>query len=169
MKPAIHVLPTVEEIKSRFNYNPETGVVTNKTTKVRKVAAGRIAGCMGDSGYLMVGINRRLYRVHRVAWALYYGEWPTNFIDHINGVRSDNRIANLRQATKSQNSYNSAKRSDNTHGHKGVYLCKKSGRWYVRVNSKNIGRFIHKDDAIAARDAAAQELHGEFYCAGNRK
>lgn len=169
MKPAIHVPPTVEELKSRFNYDPETGVVTNNVPASRNVKQGSVVGCYDSKGYLIIRINWRLYKLHLVIWKLYYGDWATQQIDHINGIRSDNRISNLRLATGSQNNYNSAVRSDNTSGYKGVSWHKRDKKWHARVNNICLGAFYVKEDAIAARNAAAKEKHRDFYCVGDRK
>jgi len=166
MKPAIHVPPTVEELKERFSYDPETGVVIYKVDVAYNVVKGRVAGSVSKGGYLSVRINGRGYPLHRVIWALHHGEWPPHFIDHRNGVRFDNRIDNLRSATGTQNGHNSAKRSDNTSGHKGVTWNKICRKWRARINHAHLGQFDSKDDAITARNSAARELHGEFYNPG---
>ena len=95
-----------EDVKKAFNYDPETGAIERKTKRV----VGRIAGKTGwmhVSGYLLVRFNGGIYQAHRLAWAFCYGEVPCELvIDHINGVRNDNRIANLRLVSHRQNMQN---------------------------------------------------------------
>ena len=103
---------------------------------------------------------------HRVAWVMTHGEWPKEMIDHINGDRSDNRLCNLRQATRSQNLINSKLSSRNSSGFRGVSWCSAKQKWDARIYSATklrlLGRFKTKEEAIAAYAAAAAELHGDF-------
>ena len=115
----------------------------------------------------MVRIKKVSCQFHRVVWAMYYGYWPPNLLDHINGVRSDDRIVNLRLATSAENIRNSKKSKRNTSGYKGVSWHKAARKWeahyYPDGAKKHLGLFADIEDAFAARDAAARELHGEFY------
>lgn len=107
----------------------------------------------------------RLYLAHRLVWIYHYGECP-EFLDHINGNRADNRIENLRPATKVQNAANRAIRKSNVSGVKGVSFRSDSKKWraQIMVNYKttNLGSFVHKEDAIAAYQAAVKKYNGEF-------
>lgn len=102
------------------------------------------------------------YRSHRIAWALYYGEWPANgmVIDHINRNRSDNRVINLRVVTLSDNLINSQARSDNQSGLRGVYRRRRKGRerWlaYIKRDGRrqHLGTFDTPEEAAVARKAA---------------
>lgn len=127
----------------------------------RKV--GMLAGSKSGDGYICVRIRYKLYRVHRLVWAM-HGNDPAPFIDHINGDQLDNRIENLRAATHSQNCMNRRQRSDNKSGIKGV--MRKKDKWYgcVTLNYKvyPAGYFDCKEDAAAAVDKLRKELHGEF-------
>lgn len=95
---------TQDELKERLTYDPETGVFTWK--KARKGNTGRTAGTHDRDGYIVIHLYQRQYRAHRLAWLYVYGEWPRNQIDHINGIRDDNRILNLRDVTPRENSQN---------------------------------------------------------------
>lgn len=101
-----------------------------------------------------------------MAWAIHHGEWPDGEIDHINMKRDDNRIANLRLATSSDNRMNSGRQENNTSGMKGVYWKKARGKWMsqIQVASKQIflGRYATKAEAHAAYCEAAKKYHGEF-------
>lgn len=113
------------------------------------------------NGYKIGRINNRKYFAHRAIWAIEYGEWPLDCIDHINGDRSDNRIENLRHASFQDNSRNSAIRSDNTSGIAGVCWDRVNGKWFAQITisgkNKNLGRFDDMVDAITARQMASAE------------
>ena len=102
-------------------------------------------------GYFMGRIFNKPYKAHRVAWCILHGSWPKNQIDHKNGIRTDNRICNLRDVNQSENSRNSKKRSDNTSGAAGVCFDKARGQWTVRICNKQYGRFDDLSDATRLR------------------
>lgn len=113
------------------------------------------------TGYLAGSLLGRCYKAHRVAWAVFYGASPCGEIDHINGVRSDNRISNLRCVSKSKNQRNSKRRSDNTVGRTGVTWCARDAAWVVQI-SKDGRRFRKnfkdRDAAFAYRSAMELKL-----------
>jgi hypothetical protein len=115
----------------------------------------------GNAGYFIGRILGKPYRAHRVAWAIYSGAWPESDIDHINGKRSDNRIANLRTATRQENGKNCAIGIKNTSGTIGVSWSSRDLVWTAQVNKngkqKHIGSFKNKDEAIQARAKANLE------------
>jgi hypothetical protein len=136
------------------------GVQTSKHISERwnKKWAGKPAGTLYDTGYVRIqwrpnGVRTHL-AAHRVAWAIYYGRNPIGEIDHINGNRADNRIANLREVTRTENNRNKTKRKDKASGATGVYLTP-SGNWRAIIGSgeKNIdlGTFSERFDAVLAR------------------
>jgi hypothetical protein len=99
--------------------------------------AGREAlAHLSQSGALDGSIFARQVLAHRVAWAIYYGEWPKKHIDHINGDRADNRISNLRDVTGTENNRNAKRRKDNKSGYAGVYKYKKRFRAHIKVDGK---------------------------------
>ena len=163
-----YIPPTQEEVKLRFAYDPETGVLrhTDYNKHVPELH-WREAGTMHPHGYRIVGIRRRLYPVHQIAWLFTYGEMPIGLLDHINRVRHDNRIANLRQATWSQNKHNSSMYSNNKSGEQGVCWNKDNQRWFasIRLNriNKHLGSFINFDDAVAARRRAKAALDAVLF------
>lgn len=162
----------VEKLRKILRYDPSTGILwwmlrDDVPKQVNTRLAGKVAfTSVNDKGYLHGGIHGRSYVAHRVAWALHYGEWPVNHIDHINGVRTDNRIENLRQATNSQNLMNRGKQENNTSGYKGVYFNKEKNKWQAHIHSggENIylGRFSTPEAAHDAYSFAAIKLHMEF-------
>ncbi|MBZ9939178.1 HNH endonuclease [Mesorhizobium sp. BR1-1-16] len=162
MKP----LPSAETIRERLEYDPNTGLLTWKTDRNNVIPAGSVAGHLRKNGYVGVKFSGRWFSAHRLAWLIYYGSWPTLDIDHKNCVPSDNRIANLRQATKRQNIQNQRLCSRNTSGFKGVTWHRKCKKWQAQI--KTGGKTIHLgiySDIVAAKaayDAACAIYHGEF-------
>lgn len=150
---------TAEELRQALDYNSETGEFRWKerdgvrkeinTTFANKIAGGNNA----SHGYIEIGINNRRYLGHRLAWLYIYGDWPPCQIDHINMVRTDNRITNLRLANHSENKWNRGKNSNNKSGYKGVRLHKASGLWQVRIMRErkeiSLGYFKTIEEAVA--------------------
>lgn len=114
------------------------------------------AGSPNDQGYIHIGMRHKLYKAHRIIWALYYGEYPSESIDHINGNRRDNRIENLRVVTPSENSQNVKLRKNSTSGCVGVSRCNSGFRSYINVSGKRVhlGVFPSVEEALAVRKTA---------------
>ena len=148
---------TQKHLKELLHYDPETGFfIWNK--RGRGLSFGKRAGNKKRDGYVRIMLNRREYSAHRLAWLYIHGSFPKGQIDHINHVRADNRIKNLRDVTRSENQRNASFRKNNKSGFNGVfwYTCK--SRWvariYVKGKIKHLGNFIKKSDAIEARKKA---------------
>lgn len=169
---------TPELLRQLLRYNPKTGKLfwrkrVNKSFSSTHRAkiwnakyAKQEAGCIrGNGGYRSVTVNYIKMPAHRIAWALFYGEWPRGMIDHINGVRTDNRLENIRDVTLSENARNSSRSTKNTSGHTGVSWEGRSKRWraYIRENRKTVGLgyFRNIDDALKARKKA--EIRLEYH------
>lgn len=163
---------TAQQLREVLDYDHSTGQFhwrrrkgVHHTTNVRY--AGKPAGhpCK-RLGYVLLGINRRLYRAHRLAWLYIYGQWPEGDLDHINTDKMDNRIANLRIATPSQSMGNVGKPKHNTSGLKGAYWDKRAGRWLSQIKHQrkqhHLGYFDTAEEAHAAYVEAATRLHGDF-------
>jgi hypothetical protein len=157
-------VPTHERLKELADYDPETGVFTWRASRPR-ARKGAIAGTKRPDGYWAIAIDCKLCYAHRLAWLYMTGKWPTADIDHINGNKSDNRIANLRQATRSQNKANTPPPRHNTSGLKGVSL--EGRRWKAQIERDgkkcHLGLFDTPEEAYAAYCKAAREHFGEFY------
>lgn len=149
-----------------LGYNSETGVFTWKTRRGARAFAGAVAGSLDRKGYQVIIINRRTYMAHRLAWLIMYGNWPLDQIDHINNVKSDNRLANLRQATGSQNLSNVPLTKRNKSGVRGVSWNPNRRKWVaeIRVNTKlkHLGYFEDIADAATAYRDASVAARGEF-------
>lgn len=165
---------SVDELRSRFSYDPETGVITRKTSdpRVKRWISGGIAGSINGQGYREIKIDGKTVGAHRIAWAIFYGEDAPQYIDHINRDPSDNRISNLRPATKSQNGANRSALSNNKCGIKGCYFVKSKspylpGRWRAqcRVNKKliDLGRYLTIEEAQAAYNEFAKSAFAEYH------
>lgn len=158
--------PTQEQIKARFSYDPKTGLFRHATeTKRHKI--GDLCNPVRRCGYVMLHIGMSAYLAHRLAWIYQFGNFEEKLcIDHINGVQTDNRIANLRIATYAQNVANSVINRNNTSGFKGVSYQKTSGKWLARIKinglKRHIGSFDTAEEAGLAYQQASESLHGEF-------
>lgn len=111
----------------------------------------------------ILGLN---CRAHRAIWAIHYGAWPADQIDHINGNRADNRLSNLREANNAENQRNRGAQGNNTSGVKGVSWNKSNSRWqaHIKVSGRkyHLGYFGSIEDAATARASATPRMHGEF-------
>jgi hypothetical protein len=163
------ITPEVEAyIHENLRYDPETGHLwwTKRGGATRKMDSP--AGHRHAKGYREINLrfNNTQHRVmeHRVAWFMYYGEWPEHLIDHINQDKSDNRIENIRLATYHQNAANRPKQNVKKDSHKnyiGVIQIP-SGRWRAMFMAKHVGMFDTPEEAARARDAAAKAHNGEY-------
>lgn len=146
---------TANEAQKLFSYNSDTGLLTWRVSRSGTKGIGSEAGSPHNKGYKAVCFNYRRYLIHRIIWLIVTGDWPKEEIDHINGVRDDNRWDNLRQATGTENRKNSKRYKNNTSGVTGVYWKKAISKWvaYIVVNNKmlHLGSFANKVDAIAKR------------------
>jgi hypothetical protein len=163
-------LPSAEDLRSLFNYDPMTGLLTwrerfplthrNKIHNSRD--AGKEVGTTDSWGHRQVRVEGKLRAVHRVIWKMMTGKDPIEQIDHINGKRDDNRWCNLREATALHNAWNNGGKPSNKSGHAGVFPLKTkratSKKWRVTFGANGdrlfIGDFYTKEEAIAAYDKA---------------
>lgn len=153
---------TPSEVREKFSYTPTTGVVIHRH-KVGKVCALQPAGTVACNGYLQTRAHGRTHLNHRLAWCIHYGEWPDGIIDHIDRNPMNNRIDNLRVATRKLNKINSGLNSNSTSGVKGVTAMGKKWQAHIRDNGKRItiGTFATIEEAAAARAAAEQTIWKE--------
>lgn len=153
-----------------MDYDPQSGLMKWRVANGRRAVIGAEVGTLMEKGYRRVVVDKEFYMVHHLIWLYMTQEWPQNQIDHINGRRDDNRFCNLREASGSQNAWNSKKPATNTSGYKGVSYRKdrsKTARpWmaYIRVNGRkmHLGFYRTAEEAHAAYCAAAIKHYGEF-------
>jgi len=177
---------TPEELRELLDYNPDTGALTWKDrplkyfhdnygryTKERAYQifktsfAGRPAlTAKNPNGYLRGNLFGKSLLAHRAAFCLMEGRWPSNQIDHINGDRSDNRWANLREATNTQNQYNQRSARGSASRFVGVSRCKKSNKWVAYICPEGVkvslGSYGTEEEAAKARDQAAVKVFGQY-------
>ena len=179
-------LPSPEVLRQLLTYDPETGEMTWKERDVSLFNAGRQSAeraCKQwntmwagrpaftarnkKTGHQSGSIFASNFLKHRVAWAMHYGKWLDDMIDHINGDPGDNRILNLREAKQWQNKANAGKRKiDASSSYIGVVWCKKQRKWIGQIG--HLGKchrtkgFDGEIEAARHRDALAKSLKGEF-------
>ena len=155
-------LPSIELLRELFSYDPETGLLTRKISLGSRGMCGCVAGSLNNLGYLTVGILGRKIGVHRVAWAIHFGAWPVNDIDHKDGVKSHNWVQNLRDVTADVNIQN--RKSAQTNNKTGL-LGVSPNRARFSASIKNMGVKVHlgtyntPEEAHAVYLKAKRELH----------
>lgn len=151
---------TAQDLREKYDYNPDTGVFVFRAGK----KAGMVCGAVHPDGYLLIAVKNKCQRAHRMAWLYVHGEHPAGEIDHINGVRGDNRIENLRVTDRRGN-------MQNLHGPKknsrcssvGVSYRPKTGQYVARIQTVGgrlyLGCFRNELDASNAYQAAKKIYH----------
>lgn len=171
-------LPSPEALRQLLRYEPDTGKLFWRERSSEHILksgrhtpelaasiwnnqhAGREAFTAADgAGYKCGAVYGRNFRAHRVIWAIHYGSWPVNSVDHIDGCRENNSILNLRDVAHNINCQNTKRPSSNMSGHVGVFLDRRHpGRWLARIKVggrlKHLGTFSSYDDAVLARQRA---------------
>ena len=161
---------TAEFVRSVLDYDPQTGILRwrhrwDRPQQWNTRYSGTVAGQI-NNGYRCIQVERDkgAYNAARLAWLYVTGEWPLDQIDHINGIRDDNRWRNLRAASNAENNRNRGAQSNNGTGLRGVSRWGK--RWQARISvdgrQVRVGAFDTPEEAAAAYAAAARRLHGEF-------
>lgn len=151
-------------VRELLAYDQVTGVFTWLKSNSNATRVGSVAGSINNAGYRMIKIDGVQYMAHRLAWLHVTGAWPSDEIDHRNGIHDDNRFSNLREATGPQNHRNIRKLATNKSGVLGV--CEKAGKWIAQI--KHDGKVIHLgsfstiEQAAEARRSASLGFHGDF-------
>lgn len=144
---------TADALRNAVVYEPNSGEFRQKLGQGRRVRRGLlVAGYLRPDGYRVICVLGKHYLAHRLAWLYEHGTWPADQIDHVNGIRCDNSIANLRAAVSAENNQNRGRRCDNSSGFVGVSAHKSSGRWQAKIGVA--GRRIHLGLFASAGDAA---------------
>ena len=153
---------TQDLLKELLEYDPKTGRFFWRVSKGQRGVAGTEAGSLTHSGYVYIGLDRKQYFAHRLAWLYVHGYMPENDLDHIDRYPTNNRIENLREVSQVCNQRNCGNRKHNKSGVKGVYWYKRYGKWRAQivVNQRCFGLGYYDDftEAVCARLAAEQCL-----------
>lgn len=157
---------TVDRVSELFSADVKSGEFRRKKARGPS-KQGSVAGYVSGNGYRYLMIDRELYLEHRLVWFVAHGKWPSDCIDHINGIKTDNRIENLREATSAQNLKNTSKPKTNTSGFKGVSFEKAAGKWSAKARANgshhHLGYFASAEDASNAYQRFARVAHGQFF------
>ncbi|EAA1216115.1 HNH endonuclease [Salmonella enterica] len=158
-------MPPKELILERLSYDPDTGIFRRKMKNNRNQIIGEQAGSLSSEGYLIIQIDKVRYYAHRLAYFLITGKQPMS-VDHVNGIRTDNRAENLRSASRCENVYNTKKNIRNRSGHKNIHWNNRSNKWDVHMNANRKshwgGCYSSLEEAVKACKALRLKLHGEF-------
>lgn len=161
-----------EEVSKLLKYDPVSGFLHWKNNRGGKATKGSRAGWLDNTGYIRIDINYKSYLAHRIIWLLQYGEFPPDQIDHINRVRHDNRMQNLRSVSRSENMMNQPLRANNTSGVCGVGWHKLTEKWEAKItvqqNRTYLGYFSDWFEAVCARKSADNK-HNFHPSHGDRK
>ncbi len=157
---------TLLRLKELLHYDPLTGLFIWRVYRSHRAITGSVAGRVnGATGYIEIQVDGRRYLAHRLAWFYVNGKHALNQIDHKNEVKTDNRIANLRLATRGQNKRNVGITKANRSGVKGVY--KRGNKWLAQsqMDGKKyrLGNFDTLEEAAAAYDSFCKKAYGDFY------
>ena len=149
----------------KYFFRYEDGNLYWRACLSNRIQIGAKAGYLTNTGYVRVTVFGKAYNLHKIIYEMHHGD-TDSMVDHRNRIKGDNRIDNLRLATKSQNEANTEKRSSNSSGYKGVYWLKNAKKWRAKIdyNKKqiHIGLFSSKHEAAKAYNKKAEELQGEY-------
>lgn len=154
---------TAARLRELLSFDELTGIFTWRESRSSR-RAGDPAGCLDYEGYRVIRVESKTCRAHRLAWLYVYGKWPDDQIDHINGLRDDNRLANLRDVTRFVNAQNKrTTRAKTASGRQGVTPDKYSDKWVAKlfIDGKVtvLGKFDDIDCAEQAYLAAKRTHH----------
>lgn len=153
----------IEYLRTRLRYEPESGKLYWLAARYNKRRVGLVAGCMDKEGYITVKVDRRQCRAHRICWAIQHGFWPPDQVDHINGIRSDNRIANLRLADQYENNQNQSWRGHGVSGLRGAAFVSKEQKFRASIKhrgaTRHLGSFDTAEEAHRAYMEAKASIH----------
>lgn len=148
------------QVKKFLSYDPILGELTWRASKGNRVR-GKFAGGVDRDGYNYLVVNQRKYKSHRIIWLWWYGYYPENDIDHIDGDKTNNRIENLRETSDLCNCRNRGLRKDNKTGVPGIHWNERLGKWVAQITNlgarRHLGYFSTMREAVARRHAAEIE------------
>lgn len=156
---------SVDRLRFLLDYNKDTGMFVwkNDPKMTLKTKVGKVAGSVNNRGYWRIQIDRKTYQAHRLAWMYMHGKFPDGQIDHINRIKTDNRISNLRECTNAENAQNRPIQKNNKSGFIGVFWRDLDKKWVaqIKINGKpiRIGLFDNKIDAHNAYKLEKKKVH----------
>ena len=155
-------LPSQKKLQELFDYRD--GQLYWKEKTHSSIDLSKPAGCIGKGGYRTIQIKGKIYKAHRLVWKYHYGKDPKEFIDHIDGNKTNNNMENLREATNQQNGFNRGPQKNNKLGIKGV---RKDGNKYrariiINGKEKHLGMFFTIEEAMLVREESEKKLFKEF-------
>ena len=128
---------TQDELKAQLEYNPYTGVFTWLSPFAGRRSGNQVGSTRG-TGYVSISIGGKSYTAHRLAWLYIHGSFPADQIDHINHIKNDNRIINLRAVTMAENHKNKKLNSKNTSSFTGVSWDRAQQQWKVQMMADGV-------------------------------
>lgn len=156
-------LQVLSLIYKHLSYDRDTGVFRWKVPSSRRVRVGEEAGTISD-GYIVISLDGKMYKAHRLVWLIEYNCWPTNEIDHYpDRTRSNNRITNLRDVTGLVNIGNKAGLGGEL-GYKGVSYDPNYAKKPYRVQIERYRKVIHRSHHSTLEEASlkAQEVYAQL-------
>jgi hypothetical protein len=170
----IKPLPSLDRLRELLSYDEETGFLTWNVLPAtsrsnichNNKCGGKVAGTVGASGYIVIGIGKKYYLAHRIVWKLKTGIDPADIVDHEDTNRTNNRWTNLREASNGSNIQNSRIRKDNSSGVKGVHWDAAHKKWRAVLTTNGVsvrlGRFKTLEKATSVIEQARMRDHAEF-------
>jgi hypothetical protein len=154
---------TQEYLRDVLTYEPDTGFFRWTKARSGRSKVGGIAGWRDGVGYIRIRLEKKDYKVHRLAWFYMTGKWPKNQIDHIDGDGFNNCWKNLREATNKQNQENVSLGKNNTSGYRGVYFDKSSQKWIAQVGHNRQRFYLCGFKTAEEAGKAAAEKRAELF------
>ncbi|QKJ88069.1 HNH endonuclease [Paramixta manurensis] len=159
------IIPSKDILEKFINYEPETGVFIWKVSPSPRVNIGDRSGWLDSQGYRYIRIENKTYKSSRLAYLWMTGNQPV-IVDHINGIRSDDRWENLRNCLGDENNYNKGKESKNKSGITGVFWSSRDKKWRAEITHqgkrKSLGYYEDLFSASCARRSAEITYFGDY-------
>lgn len=154
---------TQDELKYRLHYDTETGIFKKIADSKNTYKKCKVIGHIKKDRYIGITIDKVAYYAHRLAWLYIYGEFPKEYLDHIDGNRANNSLNNLRESTNAENQQNRAVNKNNKSRYTGVCFCKYNNKWRTEIRSNNkktnLGYFSTAELASESYKEAKKILH----------
>lgn len=153
---------TLNRLKEVLYYDPSSGIFTYKVNR-GTAKIGNVAGNLSKAGYRYLSIDNVTYAEHRLAWLYIYEKWPDNDIDHINRIKNDNRILNLRDISKKQNNLNKEFKLSSNYLYRGIRKTTGSLGYSAELQGMYLGTYSTQEEASIVYENTAKKEYKEFY------